>query len=75
MCKLLFEILPKILRKQLFPLLCNFQNHNRFLISSFEYQYNLTPIVKNLRRDSDTVNAYFINYPDKKILNGIENLF
>lgn len=24
--------------------------------------YNLTPIVKNLRRDTDTVNAYFINY-------------
>ena len=27
-----------------------------------EELYNLTPIVKNLRRDSDTVNAYFINY-------------
>ena len=29
-----------------------------------EELYNLTPVVENLRRDSDTVNAYFINYPD-----------
>ena len=29
-----------------------------------EELYNLTPIVENLRRDADTVNAYFINYPD-----------
>ena len=29
-----------------------------------EELYNLTPIVENLRRDTDTVNAYFINYPD-----------
>ena len=29
-----------------------------------EELYNLTPIIENLRRDSDTVNAYFINYPD-----------
>ena len=26
-----------------------------------EELYNLTPIVENLRRDSDTVNAYFYN--------------
>ena len=31
-----------------------------------EELYNLTPIVKNLRRDSDTVNAYFINYLNNK---------
>ena len=31
-----------------------------------EELYNLTPIVENLRRDSDTVNAYFINYSDNK---------
>ena len=31
-----------------------------------EELYNLAPIVENLRRDSDTVNAYFINYPDNK---------
>ena len=31
-----------------------------------EELYNLTPIVENLRRDTDTVNAYFINYPDNK---------
>ncbi len=31
-----------------------------------EELYNLTPVVENLRRDSDTVNAYFINYPDNK---------
>ena len=31
-----------------------------------EELYNLTPIIENLRRDSDTVNAYFINYPDNK---------
>lgn len=31
-----------------------------------EELYNLTPIVENLRRDSDTVNAFFINYPDNK---------
>ena len=31
-----------------------------------EELYNLTPIVENLRRDSDTVNAYFINYPYNK---------
>ena len=28
-----------------------------------EELYNLTPIVENLRQDTDTVNAYFINYP------------
>ncbi len=27
-----------------------------------EELYNITPIVKNLRHDADTVNAYFINY-------------
>ena len=26
--------------------------------------YNLAPIVKNLRRDADQVNAFFINYPE-----------
>ena len=31
-----------------------------------EELYNLTPIVGGLRRDSDTVNAFFINYPDNK---------
>ena len=36
---------------------CNMQQ-------AIEELYNLTPIIENLRRDSDTVNAYFINYPD-----------
>ena len=31
-----------------------------------EELYNLTPIIGYLRRDSDTVNAFFINYPDNK---------
>ena len=35
-----------------------------------EELYNLAPIVENLRRDlrrdTDTVNAFFINYPDNK---------
>ncbi len=31
-----------------------------------EKLYNLTPVVENLRRDSDIVNAYFINYPYNK---------
>ena len=31
-----------------------------------EELYNLTPIIGYLRRDADTVNAYFINYPDNK---------
>ena len=31
-----------------------------------EELWNLTPVVANLRRDSDIINAYFINYPDKK---------
>lgn len=31
-----------------------------------EELYNLTPIIGYLRRDSDTVNAYFINYPYNK---------
>ena len=31
-----------------------------------EELYNLTPIIANLRRDSDTINAYFINYTDNK---------
>ena len=31
-----------------------------------EELYNLTPSVENLRRDSVTVNAFFINYPDNK---------
>ena len=34
-----------------------------------EELYNLTPIIENLRRDSDTVNAYFINYPELFRLN------
>lgn len=29
-----------------------------------EELYNLSPIVENLRQDTDAVNAYFINYPD-----------
>ena len=31
-----------------------------------EELWNLTPVVAHLRRDSDTVNTYFINYPDNK---------
>lgn len=31
-----------------------------------EELYNLTPIAENLRRDTDTVNAYFINYLNNK---------
>ena len=30
------------------------------------YNTVTVPIVENLRRDSDTVNAFFINYPDNK---------
>ena len=30
----------------------------------YEELYNLAPIVKNLRRDADQVNAFFINYPE-----------
>ena len=32
-----------------------------------EELYNLTPIIENLRQDTDTVNAYFINYPEGNI--------
>ena len=32
-----------------------------------EELYNITPIVENLRQDTDTVNAYFINYPEGNI--------
>ena len=37
-----------------------------FCSSQKEYEelYNLAPIVKNLRRDADQVNAFFINYPE-----------
>ena len=37
-----------------------------FCSSQKEYEelYNLSPIVKNLRRDADQVNAFFINYPE-----------
>ena len=31
-----------------------------------EELWNLTPVVAYLKRDTDTVNAYFINYPDNK---------
>ena len=35
-----------------------------FCSSQKEYEdlYNLAPIVKNLRRDADQVNAFFLNY-------------
>lgn len=32
-----------------------------------EELYNITPVVANLRRDADTINAYFINYPEGDI--------
>ena len=32
--------------------------------SEIEECYNLAPVVKNLRRDADQVNAFFINYPE-----------
>lgn len=37
-----------------------------FCSSQKEYKelYNLSPVVKNLRRDADQVNAFFINYPE-----------
>ncbi len=37
-----------------------------FCSSQKEYEelYNLSPIVKNLRRDADQVNAFFIKYPE-----------
>ena len=28
----------------------------------YEELYNLAPVVRNLRRDADQVNAFFINY-------------
>ena len=31
--------------------------------SEIEECYNLAPVVKNLRRDADQANAFFINYP------------
>ena len=34
------------------------------LYKEYEELYNLAPIVKNLRRDADQVNAFFINYPE-----------
>ena len=33
-----------------------------------EELYNLTPVVENLRRDTDTVNAFFINYPESVLI-------
>ena len=37
-----------------------------FCSSQKEYEelYSLAPVVKNLRRDADQVNAFFINYPE-----------
>ena len=37
-----------------------------FCSSQKEYEelYNLAPVVRNLRRDADQVNAFFINYPE-----------
>ena len=37
-----------------------------FCSSQKEYEelYNLAPVVKNLRRDADQVNEFFINYPE-----------
>ena len=32
--------------------------------SEIEECYNLAPVVKNLRRDADQVNAFSINYPE-----------
>lgn len=32
-----------------------------------EKLYNITPIVENLIRDADTVNSYYINYPNDEI--------
>ena len=45
-----------------------------FCSSQKEYEklYNLVPVVKNLRRDADQVNTFFINYLesiDEKFLN------
>ena len=33
----------------------------------YEELRNITPIIKNLRRDSDKLNVYFINYPEGNI--------
>ena len=33
----------------------------------YEELRNITPIIHNLRQDSDTLNAYFINYPEGNI--------
>ena len=33
----------------------------------YEELRNITPIIHNLRQDSDTLNAYFINYPEVNI--------
>ena len=30
----------------------------------YEELRNITPIIENLRRDSDKLNVYFINYPE-----------
>ena len=31
-----------------------------------EELWNLTPVVAYLKRDTDTVNSFFMNYPDNK---------
>ncbi len=33
----------------------------------YEELRNITPIIYNLRQDSDALNAYFINYPEGNI--------
>ena len=33
----------------------------------YEELRNITPIIQNLRLDADTLNAYFINYPEGNI--------
>ena len=35
-------------------------------LQEIEELWNLTPVVAYLKRDTDTVNAFFINYPDNK---------
>ena len=39
---------------------------NYFCQKQQEYEElrNITPIIENLRRDSDKLNVYFINYPE-----------
>lgn len=50
------------------------QKKYKKLVNIVDYIYNLTPLVKYLKKLTDNLNCIFMEYPDKECINDLKLL-